>query len=136
MAEVDGDRNTFNLFEAVQVYYAQSVLVVRHHVTSGIGHIDFAVQYLQLVGLESHQAGVHHFKCGRVYFSHIAPLLVVRVDYNGTGVGGCVSVRAVKADKTHIGDVYLAYAACRGGIHDFYLVGAVYDGVHTGTVDL
>ena len=125
MVEVDGDGYAPHLTETPEVYHADGVLVVGHHVAARVGHVDLAVGNLQLVGLEAHQACVDNLECGGVNLGYEAALLIVGPDDHGAGVGRDVGVAFMESYVAAVGDVHLADAAGCGGVHHLHLVGAV-----------
>ena len=133
--EIDGDGDTALLLEGRQVNDRERVLVVRHHITARVGHIDLALDNLQFVGLETHDARIHNLHGNGINLGNITTLLIVRVDLNRACITRHIGIATVETDETAVGNVELVFFLTGVLVEHIHLVGAVDDTVQVTAID-
>ena len=123
VVQVDGDGYALDLTEGLKVDDRERVLVVRHHVSARVGDINLVADDVELVGLETDDAGVDHLQGGGVNLRHIAMLLVGTIEgcSHRPGITGEVGKSAMKLDVSAVGHVDLPDAFC-AQVHHLDLV--------------
>ena len=133
-AQIDVYIDVFFYLKRCHIYHAHRALVVGHSIAATVGNIYLVVNYLYVVGLIAHYALRHHLQRGGVDFCHIAELLIIGVDYHGSGITGDVGITLMKGYVAAVGYVHLPYAPGAVLVHNFHLVRAVNHGIQAAAV--
>ena len=133
--QVDGDGNAAFFLESRHIDDRHRVLVVRYHVAARVGDINLALDNLEFVGLEAHEAGVHNLHGYGIDFGDIAALLIVGVNLHRARITRDIGIAAKEADEAAVGDVDLVLLAAGVLVEHINLVGAVDDAIQVAAVD-
>ena len=133
--QIDGNGNASLLLEGGQIDDRDRILVVGHHIATRIGDVDLALDNLEFIGLETHQASVHNLHGHGVDLGDITALLIVGVDLHRSGITRHIGITAVEADKSTVGDIDLVLLLASVLVKHINLVRAVDHTVQVAAVD-
>ena len=106
--QVHGYVYLFFLRKRLQVYHANGVVVIRHHITTAIRHIQLVVNHCHFLWLITHRHLCHRLQCQRVYLVHLAQRSIL-THTHWSNVRTDIGIAFVESHIATIRHVYFSY---------------------------
>ena len=117
-----------HLFHSVTFHDRNGIVVVGHPVATRVGNIDIFAEHIQFVGLVAYCNFAGDFQSSRIHFEYRTQLSI-RIDRYRSDVCRHVCFPAGETNVAAVGNIYLPDTFAGAGIHHFYFVRAVDDGI-------